>query len=93
LTEKVKQQVFESYGLDYAKDSVAYEIDHLIPLELGGTNSIKNLWPQNKTTKPGFNEKNLLEKRLREKVCAGSLSIQKAQQQITSDWVTAYKGR
>jgi hypothetical protein len=25
---------------------VAYELDHLIPLELGGSNDLRNLWPQ-----------------------------------------------
>src|SRR5271166_4354158 len=34
-----------------------YEIDHLISLELGGSNSIRSLWPESyRPSRPGANE-------------------------------------
>jgi hypothetical protein len=51
VPESVKQQVYAAYGIqDHAPG--AYEIDHLIPLELGGSNALKNLWPQSFQTQP-----------------------------------------
>ena len=41
-----REAVFAEYGLSYPQPSGAYEGDHLIPLELGGDNSIKSLWPE-----------------------------------------------
>jgi hypothetical protein len=38
---KMKRQVYEEYGVK-SYGSGDYEVDHLIPLELGGSNSIKN---------------------------------------------------
>src|SRR5262245_38405978 len=35
---KLKRQVFEAYGVDY-DDRTNYEVDHFIPLALGGVNS------------------------------------------------------
>ncbi len=40
----VRQQVLRAYG--YIGPASAIELDHLIPLELAGSNSAKNLWPQ-----------------------------------------------
>jgi hypothetical protein len=67
------------------------EVDHLIPLELGGSNDIKNLWPQPSTPKPGAVEKDQLENALHELVCKGSMSLADAQKCISSDWVRCWE--
>ena len=40
---KVKARVYRAYGV---ADHDGYIIDHLIAVELGGSNSVRNLWPQ-----------------------------------------------
>ena len=67
------------------------EVDHLIPLELGGSNDIKNLWPQPVDPRPGSLEKDQLENDLHERVCKGSLSLSEAQQCIASQWVECWE--
>ena len=64
----------------------------LIALELGGSNDIRNLWPQPKNTKPWNNKaKNQLEARLHSMVCNGTISLGEAQQAIAHDWIAAYQ--
>src|SRR5262249_34961278 len=46
----LKKEVFAAYGISY-EDRADYEVDHLIPLSLGGVNRCSdnptcNLWPQ-----------------------------------------------
>ena len=62
------------------------EYDHLVSLELGGTNSTSNLWPE-----PGSipNAKDAVENRLHKEVCSGRLPLAAAQQAIATDWTTA----
>jgi len=85
----VKRQVFDRYGI--SGDRIGYNIDHLIPAKLGGSNSIKNLWPQPISGEWSHHRKNQLERRLLKLVCSGSLDLRKAQQEIAADWVSAYK--
>src|SRR5262249_31667040 len=66
------------------------EVDHLIPLELGGSNAIKNLWPEPADPTPGFHQKDALENKLHALVCAGSLDLATAQQAIAANWYSAY---
>ena len=40
---EMKREVCEAYDIT-SHDSGDYEVDHLIPLELGGSNSIRYLW-------------------------------------------------
>jgi len=91
VPQSVKEAVYREYGIS-AHPPHAFEIDHLIPLELGGSNSLKNLWPQSYLTLPwNARVKDRLEARLHALVCAGKLDLKVAQQAIASDWIRAYK--
>jgi len=88
---RLKKQVYQEYGILNPKPGT-YEIDHLISLELGGSNSIRNLWPQSYISKPlNARVKDTLENKLNKLVCSGKLPIQTAQKAIAQDWVKAYE--
>jgi hypothetical protein len=44
VPDSVKRQVYAAYGIQTHAPR-AYEIDHLIPLESGGSHALTNLWP------------------------------------------------
>jgi hypothetical protein len=90
VTPQEKQHVS---ALDGAKvqPKVCCEVDHLISLELGGSNDLTNLWPQPYAPTPGAHEKDKLENALHKAVCDGKLTLQEAQKQIRTDWYAAYK--
>ena len=88
---EVKQQAYAEYGIA-SHPAGAFEVDHLISLELGGSNSIKNLWPESYHTEPwNARVKDALENRLHQEVCAGKTSLAEAQHEIATDWIAAYK--
>ena len=87
----VKKQVYAEYGIASHRPG-DYEVDHLISLELGGSNSVKNLWPQSYKTQPwNARVKDALENEMHSEVCDGRLDLAKAQHDIATDWITAYK--
>jgi hypothetical protein len=72
------------------KDELAYsissgELDHLVPLELGGSSDAHNLWVE-----PGSipNPKDAVEDALHAKVCAGQMTLAAAQLGIATNWTT-----
>jgi hypothetical protein len=52
VTAAIKRQVFAEYFGRVPGMQGHYEIDHLISLELGGSNDPKNLWPESYYTVP-----------------------------------------
>jgi hypothetical protein len=86
-----KRQAYAEYGLTYPQAPGGYEADHLVPLELGGSNDIANLWPEAAAPRPGFHEKDGLEDWLHDQVCAGAVDLATAQQEIASDWLSAWE--
>ncbi len=68
-----------------------HEVDHLISLELGGSNAIRNLWPEPYAGRWGARTKDVLENRMHDLVPAGQLSLAVAQHQEATDWVGAYR--
>jgi uncharacterized protein DUF3761 len=90
VTSEQHSAVFLEYGLSYPQAAGSYELDHLIPLELGGTNDNRNLWPEPAVPAPGFHQKDLLENKLHELVCAGTVALPVAQSEISTDWFAAY---
>ena len=82
VTEQEKAASIAAYGDTGSLGD--YEEDHFVPLELGGaTNDPRDLWPE-----PGAspNPKDAVEDTLREKVCAGQLSLAHSQREIVSNW-------
>ncbi|HYL22513.1 MAG TPA: hypothetical protein VEU74_12180 [Gemmatimonadales bacterium] len=88
-TQRMKNAVYAAYGIR-AHHEGQYEIDHLIPLELGGADTVANLWPQPAAPVPGFHQKDWLENHLHELVCAGRLELPAAQRLIAADWYGLY---
>ena len=90
VPESVKKQVFAEYNVDPKSDK--FEVDLLISLELGGSNDIKNLWPESYTTTPyNAHTKDALENKLHRMICSGQIDMKEAQTEIATDWIGAYK--
>ncbi|HUD03622.1 MAG TPA: HNH endonuclease signature motif containing protein [Patescibacteria group bacterium] len=84
-----KDQVYQEYGI-VSHATGQYEVDHLISLELGGSNDIANLWPEAADPTPGFHQKDTVENYLHSRVCNGSIPLAQAQQEIATDWLAVY---
>lgn len=76
---------------DIAAPLSDYELDHLIPLELGGASTVANLWPEPWADPRGAHRKDDLENALNRQVCSGSMTRSDAQHAIASDWEAAYR--
>jgi len=85
----VKRQAYSAYGREPVKDTCC-EVDHLIPLELGGSNRARNLWPEPYDIEWNARVKDRLEGRLHKLVCSGELDLSVAQRAISKDWIAAY---
>lgn len=90
VNQNSKNQVYLEYGITSHKTG-EYEVDHLISLELGGSNDIANLWPEPAEPRPGFHEKDKVENYLHDQVCKARLRLQKAQQLLARNWLQVYQ--
>lgn len=90
VSAEVKREVYAEYGR-VRQQGICCEVDHLIPLELGGSNGERNLWPQPYDIAWNARAKDRLERRLHSLVCSGKLDLGTAQKAIAYDWVAAYE--
>lgn len=97
VTTRTKRQVFEAYGnpggnhTGFCSIVEGCEVDHLISLELGGSNDSKNLFPQPYTGVAwNAHVKDKLENRLHREICRGTITPEVAQKKIATNWVQAY---
>jgi len=87
----VAVRVFKSYQIRNPSPR-SYEVDYLISPALGGAEDIRNLWPQPYGSGEWTaHQKDALEERLHDLVCAGQVELEVAQRDIASDWIAAYR--
>jgi len=97
VSDETKKKVYESYGLagehtGYCKSKQGCEVDHLISLEIGGSNDEKNLWPEPYEGEVlNAHVKDQLEKWLHNAACTGQMSLKDAQKEISTNWVDAFR--
>lgn len=91
LPASIQQRVLQEYGMAGAQ-AQGYELDYLISPQLGGTDDIRNLWPEPESS-TGWNAgaKDALEGRLHQLVCQGKINVATAQRDLATDWISAYK--
>ena len=90
VTVAMEQKVFARYRLPWSRRA-AFKIDHLIPLELGGADTIDNLWPQSLRARPyGPDRKELLADVLLQRIARKQITLEQAQAQISQDWIDAF---
>ena len=85
VSESKKKTGCDMYGISSGCPGPGYELDHLCSLELGCSDSIKNLWPQpiDQARIKDHGTEDLLPKL----ICSGRISLKDAQACIEGDWV------
>jgi 5-methylcytosine-specific restriction endonuclease McrA len=81
VTTATRALVYRRYGLRGSHRFPEWEIDHRVPLELGGSNAITNLWPEHHPQ-----AKDRLENQLHARVCTHQTTLARAQAIFKSDW-------
>ncbi len=89
-TDKLKKDQMDVFGLKGKPSD--YEEDHLISLEIGGSPTDPlNLWPEAYARPLGARQKDRVENALHREVCAGTITLKRAQGIIVQDWVECFK--
>lgn len=90
VPQKLREEVFARDNIPYPQPTGTTELDHIVPLCLGGSNDEKNLFVEFAEPRPGYKEKDKLENYLCDHVCSGEINIDYAQQRIAKDWYSYY---
>lgn len=89
-TNGIKRKYMRQAGLDITHMR-EYELDHIVPLALGGCPDCENnLQLQPWDGPDGAKKKDRLEVKLQCLVCTGQVPLAQAQQDIFNDWQAAY---
>lgn len=94
-TAREKAVTYSWYGIrpprhNHGKNQIC-ELDYLVPLKLGGADTLDNVWPQcgpkkGPVWKRSFMRKDLVENYLAKQVRDGKMQLWDAQQGIAKDW-------
>lgn len=90
-----KKTQYAAYSLSSPKTNTGAaqtcELDHLVSIELGGADTLDNIWPQcgppdNQLAQRYFKVKDRVENYLNVQVKAGQMTLADAQRRIAQDW-------
>jgi hypothetical protein len=91
VPDSEKHQVEIEYGMVPKSYGRTIEIDHIVSLEIGGSNDIANLYPEPGSGPANYHVKDRLENKLHALVCSGAITLHAAQVGIAHNWETLYR--
>jgi hypothetical protein len=91
VPQSEKFAVEREYGRTATYYGRSVEIDHIIPLELGGSNSIANLYFEPGSGKSDYHAKDAAENQAKAWVCQGRLSLRAARRGFATNWEKLYR--
>ncbi len=91
MPQSEKFEVESEYGMAPGYYGRSIEIDHIVPLEIGGSNEIANLFPEPGSGNASYHVKDALENKLHDLVCSGAMTLRTAQHGIATDWRAQYE--
>jgi len=84
-----KSEALTRYGV--RPETFNGDLEHLVPVSLGGTNDPDNLYPFHPQGEYTVEAKQHLAAKLHELVCDGKMSLKQAQDVFKKDWTKGYK--
>lgn len=87
VSQAMKVRVCRAYGVMRGCPGPKWELDHVIPRELGGADDERNLFPQPIAE---ARLKDRLENFSHRAVCSGAMSLATAQSRMRTNWYKAY---
>lgn len=93
VSSSTKVAVLKEYGLSSDQSAARkFQIDYLVNPQLGGTDDIRNLWPEPYSNGTwNAQAKDVLERHLHQMVCNHAVDLAEAQREIATNWIAAYK--
>jgi hypothetical protein len=89
-SSREQADALERYGI--RPESFKGDLEHLVPVALGGSNDPDNLYPfHTNSNELTLEAKHQLADKLQAMVCSGKLSLKEAQAAFKKDWTKAYK--
>jgi hypothetical protein len=88
--QELKREVYAAYHVNPAGRD--FEIDHRVPLCIGGADVRENLWPQEGWQHPSYHDKDRLEAFVCHAVCViRRMTLQQGQAVFMGDWIAGYQ--
>lgn len=85
-----KRDAFDAYHVQKAGRD--FEVDHRVPLALGGADEVANRWPQQGWQHPSFHDKDKLETHVWNAVCRRqTMTLQDGQAIFMRDWIAEFE--
>jgi hypothetical protein len=89
----LKEEVYAAYQVHREdREGRNFEIDHRVPLCLGGADVRENLWPQEGWQSPSYHDKDWLEETVCRMVCRErAMTLEQGQAIFLGDWIAGYQ--
>jgi predicted aspartyl protease len=89
ISHEERMAIFAEYGIAPVPGQL--ELDHRVPVELGGLTVVANLWPEPYFGNWNAHQKDFLENQVHALVCSGAITLHDGQAIFLGNWIAGYE--